>query len=231
MYDRDYGRLGRIGLLTPQANPTAEPEMALLLPDAVTLLTSRCTSRGGSRERFLGYFEKMDRTLAAFDTLRLDAAGFACTASSYLVDRGDEARKCRELETVFGYPIVTAAAAIGRALRFLGAESIALACPYPNWLFERAVDFWKTGGYRVEASLSLQPQMEDTRAIYEVSGADAGGSIARAFEGTDADVLLITGTGMPGLQALADLQRLTGKPALNSNLCLAMPAGGRHSAR
>ena len=69
MHDRDYGRLGRIGLLTPQANPTAEPEMRLLLPAGVTLLTGRCTSAAAEPgERFLEYLRRLDRTLDGFDT-------------------------------------------------------------------------------------------------------------------------------------------------------------------
>ena len=53
MNQREYGRRGRIGLVTPQANPTAEPEISLLLPDGVSLLSARCTSRGEPEQRFL----------------------------------------------------------------------------------------------------------------------------------------------------------------------------------
>ena len=139
LHTRDYGRLGRIGLVTPQANPTAEPELQMLLPAGVTLHTSRATSAAESRQRFIDYFEQLDRILATFDTLPLNAVGFACTASSYLVDPVHEQESLKKLENEFGYPVVTAAAALKRALDHLGAESIALACPYPDWLFQRAV--------------------------------------------------------------------------------------------
>ena len=43
----------------------------------------------------------------------------------------------------------------------------------------------------------------------------------RDIGSTDADIFMITGTGMPGLQAIVDLQKSTGRPAMNSNLCLA----------
>jgi len=239
MYDRDYGRLGRIGLVTPQANPTAEPEMQLLLPAGVSLLSARCTSKGEPRERFLNYLTRLDEPLASFDTLALDAVAFACTASSYLVDPGDEQRKISALQAQFGYPVVTAAGAIHQALQFLGAKSLAIACPYPEWLFEQAVAFWEGRGYRVLSAISIQADMEDTRAIYELSGAAAAEQIGRTFAGLNADVVLITGTGMPGLQAVVDIQRMTGKPALNSNLCLAwaclqaanIPGGERQPSR
>ena len=221
MHERDYGSSGRIGLVTPQANPTAEPEFQLLLPAHVSMLTSRCTSRGEPRQRFLDYFIRLGETLATFDTLKLDALGFACTASSYLVDEIVEADSCNELRKKFGYPVITAAAAIHEALTFLGAETIAIACPYPQWLFDIAVNYWKGRGYRITGSLSLQPEMEDTRAIYQFRGVAASSALIDAFAAVPADALVITGTGMPGLQAIIDLQQATGKPVVNSNLCLA----------
>ena len=90
MYDRDYGRYGRIGLVTPQANPTAEPEIGLLLPAGVSLIATRCTSGGDPAQRFRDYLEQLPDTLLSFDTLPLDAACFACTASSYLVEPARE---------------------------------------------------------------------------------------------------------------------------------------------
>lgn len=221
MYNRDYGRLGRIGIVTPQANPTVEPEIQLLLPAGVSMLTSRCTSRGEPRQRFIEYFEGLGETLERFDTMKLDAVGFACTASTYLLGPEKEKRYCQKLQTKFGYPIVTAAAALEDALLHLGAERIALACPYPQWLFEIAVEHWRQRGFQVIAATSAQPQMDDTRAIYEVRAEEALDRIMRGIGSTDADIFMITGTGMPGLQAIVDLQKSTGRPAMNSNLCLA----------
>jgi maleate isomerase len=221
MYNRDYGRLGRIGIITPQANPTVEPELQLLLPAGVSMLTSRCTSGGEPRQRFIEYIEGLGNTLEQFDTLKLDAVGFACTASTYLFGREKEKRHCQELEAKFGYPIVTAAAALEAALLSLGAERIALACPYPQWLFEIAVDYWRQRGFNVIAATSAQPQMTDTRAIYEVRTEQALNRILRDIGTADADVFMLTGTGMPGLQAIIDLQENTGRTAINSNLCLA----------
>ncbi len=137
------------------------------------MLTSRCTSRGEPRQRFIDYFEGLEGTLERFDTMKLDAVGFACTASTYLLGREKEKRYCQELQAKFGYPIVTAAAALENALLHLGAERIALACPYPQWLFEIAVEHWQQRGFQVIAATSAQPQMDDTRAIYEVRAEEA----------------------------------------------------------
>ena len=108
---REYGSRGRVGIVTPQSNPTVEPEISLLLPDGVSMLTTRCTSRGEPRQRVLDYFNELSDTLRSFDGMALDSLGFACTASSYLLAEGEEATARDRLEQQFGYPVVTAAGA------------------------------------------------------------------------------------------------------------------------
>jgi len=219
--ERDYGRLARFGILTPQANPTVEPEMGLLFPSGVTMLTSRCTSRGEPRQRFLDYFRQLDQSLQSFDTLQLDAAGFACTASSYLLDENEESKACKQLEQQFGFPLVTAAMALREALDYLDAKSIALACPYPDWLQQLAVAWWQRQGFHIETSFSMRPDMGDTRAIYELRSEQATQQMTEALDTVKSDVIVITGTGMPSLGAIIGLQDHFRVPVISSNLALA----------
>ena len=221
MYDREYGALGRVGIVTPQANPTVEPEISLLLPPRVSMVVARCVSRGEPRERLREYFQRLDETLARFDTMPLDVVGFACTGSTYLLGRDAEQATLAALEERFGYPVVSAAQSIEAALEELGAKRIALACPYPEWLLEAAQTYWSQRGYEIVAGGSVQPRSGDTRSIYALSGPQAATSIRALFAGVEADAYVVTGTGMPGLRLLAELATEHGRPALNSNLCLA----------
>ena len=218
---RDYGRLGLIGILTPQANPTVEPELATLLPYGVNMQVNRLVSDGDSRQRLINYLRRLESTLAGYDTLKLNAVGFACTASSYLVEPDEESALVASLEKAFGYPLVTAAAAIHQALEFLGARRIALACPYPAWLLQHAADYGRAQGFELATQFSAQPDMGDTRAIYQVRAADAIAKMEQALEGVRADAIVITGTGMPALQAIITLTEHFGVPVFNSNLALA----------
>lgn len=218
---RDYGSQARIGILPPQANPTVEPEIGLLLPSGVSMLVNRLVSQGEPKQRFLDYFRKLETSLQGFDTLQLDVIGFACTASSYLLQEGEEQRSCSELQTKYGYPVITAAAAIREALEHLDAKRIALACPYPSWLLKHAVSFWSQQGFEIAAAYSAQPQMDDTRSIYQLNGEQASQQIAAALQSVECDVIVITGTGLPSLQAICDLQKQFGVSVINSNLALA----------
>lgn len=96
---REYGRKGLVGILIPQANTVVEPELAALLPGGFTMLSSRLTgSRTDSRTRLTDYFGNLGHTLDSFDTAPLDAAGYACTGSSYLIDPELEQRRLDALQ-------------------------------------------------------------------------------------------------------------------------------------
>ena len=83
----EYGHA--IGITTPQANTTVEPEMQILLEG--TMLTARMTSPlADSRERLIDYFDRLPETIARFDVAPLRACGFACTGSAYLYGRAKE---------------------------------------------------------------------------------------------------------------------------------------------
>jgi maleate isomerase len=63
----------------------------------------------------------------------------------------------------------------------------------------------------------------DTRAVYKIRSKEIASNVA-ALDLSNAEVLVLTGTGMPTLKAIPELSRQIGKPVLSSNLCLAWMA-------
>jgi maleate isomerase len=96
-----------------------------------------------------------------------------------------------------------------------------LICPYPHWLLTAAEAHWRGRGFQVADHYSLEPNQGDTRAIYALSPARAAEQIKSRWQNCEADAYLITGTGLPTLQAVADLAMVLSAPVLSSNLCLA----------
>jgi maleate isomerase len=220
-YTRDYGSKGRVGIAVPQANPTVEPEIGLLLPQQTTLLTSRLTSaRAQPEDRWREYFDGLENTLATYDTLRLDVCGVAITAATYLVGRDAEDAKLKRISDLKGYPVISAGLAIEQALHTIGVKKLAIGAPYPEWSVNMSRDYWISRGFNVVSTTRIAIASDDTRSIYELSAQDALTTLENV-DFSEADAILLTGTGMPSFAAVIALMECTGKPVVSSNICLA----------
>ena len=215
-----YGQRARLGIGPPQANPTVEPEISALLPADVAMYVSRLTSKQvAARDRLVEYLRNLDAALDRFDTLELDGYGFACTGSTYLLGSDEERRIVDGLSAARGYPIVTCAMAIIDALKFIGAETLAIYSLYPDWLHGASETFWSGQGFRIVATETINAQARDTREIYVQNPQDVADRMLASDPG--ADVSLITGTGLPSLTIIDQVAAQSDRTVLSSNLCLA----------
>lgn len=219
--EREYGCVATIGLTVPQANPIVEPEFYALMPDGVNIITSRLQgSRTDSKDRLVGYLDNLGGTLDAFDTAEVDCAAYACTGSSYIVGRERDAEVMAAMQERFGYRVISAAIAIQDALNHLGVKRIAVFAPYPDWLADLSISYWREAGFEVvdHAAAPLDPS--DTRSVYKIRSDSVLKNVSQLAMDR-AEVLLLTGTGMPTLKAIPVISEAIGKPVLSSNLCLA----------
>jgi maleate cis-trans isomerase len=206
-----YGAAGRAGILVPQENPTVEPELSVLLGPDIAMLVSRMTSTANSLEsRLIAYGEGMAQWVAAFGNAHLDAIAFACTGTNYLMPQPDWADSATDI------PVVTAAAAVGRALCALQAQRLALVSPYPDALTQAAIAYWHARGFELAGVVA--PATAAGHPIYAQSGAAMAQAVARAAT-ERSDAIVILGTGAPTLAAIAGTDVRV--PVLSSNLCLA----------
>ena len=91
MADLEYAKRGLVGVLTPQANTTVEPEFNILWPDGVGMINARMTSdKGTIVDRLYDYVDQIEATFDRFANAPIDAACFGCTGASYLIGRARE---------------------------------------------------------------------------------------------------------------------------------------------
>lgn len=208
-----------IGVATPQANPTVEIEFQRFMRGPAHPIFTRLTSNGTSpSDRLVEYMEQMPTALESYDTLPLSAFAFACTGSSYLLGAEREEEITGQMIQRHRIPIVTATQALRREFEGRGATRIAMLAPYPQNLCNAAVTYWEKLGFDIIASDRIETG-DDTRAIYEITDAQLEAALAD-FDDAGADLILLSGTGMP---TVATLQK-SSVAMLSSNLCLAVEA-------
>ena len=135
----------------------------------------------------------------------------AHTATSYTLGQGLEATLVERMEALSGARFITAFGSVLEALAHLGARRIAYATPYSAEMTARGRQHLERCGLEVVSSGHLS----NVRNIYEETSERAY-AIARQVDHPDADVIFLSGVGMPTLDALKALEDDTGKPVVSA---------------
>ena len=220
----EYAPRGLVGMLTPQANTTVEPEFNILWPRGVAMINARLMSDKPSiSARLVDYFANYGNSLRQFANAPIGVAAAACTGASYLAGRDEEARVASELTKQNGFPFVTAALAVVDALTVLNARRIGLVSPYPDDLTQASVAYWQSHGFEVAEVAGAFNTESSFHPIYSLTGS-AAERATRSLETAKLDAIVMLGTGMPTLRPIAATIGWRGAPVMSCNLCLAWRA-------
>ena len=220
----DYGAAGILGMLTPQANTTVEPEFWSLLPPDWSMVNARLTSRKQTIEdRLVDYAEHFVSVAGEFANAPITALAVGCTGASYLIGKEREDAILSELAARHKVPCFTAASAVIAALEALGVTRIALVSPYPGALDEACPPYWESRGYEVVAKTGPKAQADSFHPIYAMPGAGALASL-EDLEDTECPAIVMLGTGMPTLAPILAVRGWRGPVPISCNLALAWAA-------
>lgn len=217
----EYASRGLLGVLTPQANTTVEPEFAALLPPGVAMLNARMTSGKASIvARLLDYLASLDDWAGQFANAPVGAVAFACTGASYFAGVQAEQAAVVRIAAAQGVPFVTAGHAVRDAFHALGARRIGLVSPYPADLTEAAVAYFTALGFQVARVAGSAQRDGVFHPIYAMDG-DGAHAALMALDPEGLDAVAMLGTGMPTLAPILRTPFHGGAPVLSCMLALA----------
>ena len=232
----EYASKGLVGVLTPQANTTVEPEYAILMPRDTAWINARMLSRHKTiEERLVDYWGRAPEFARQFANAPVGSLAFACTGTSYLVGKEAEDRVLAQVtQESGGLPAMSAATAVVYALNGLGAKRIGLVSPYEGALDAACTPYWDSRGFEIAAKTNASGATLDFHPIYSLPS----GSAQRALDEIDAtglDAIVMLGTGMPTLAPIARTPFKGRTPVLSCMFCiiwlsLALAAGRKPDA-
>jgi maleate cis-trans isomerase len=209
----------RIGVMVPSTNTTFEADFQLAAPRGVTIhgqrlwLTNDAAGEAGM-DRMNAEVEAGARYLA---TAKVDVIAYGCTTGSFYRGPGWDAEMIELMQRVAGVPAVATSPSVVEALRAFGAKKISVATPYPDWNNQKLRAYLEARGFEV---LNVEGEPRAARSGNQgINDQDPDDVIAFAPRvcSPEADALLCSCTAWRSLEAVAELERRTGKPVVTSN--------------
>lgn len=217
----EYAPQGLIGVLTPQANTTVEPEFWIMLPPGIAMINARMMSDKASLEgRLLDYFEQLDIAVRQFHNAPIGAIALGTTGASYVAGIAREREVVASLGRQTGVPFVTAGLAVVLALNTLKARRIGIVSPYPEPLTKTCIGYWEEHGFHVNGVVQIANRPDEFHPIYSIAATNAQAGLSE-LEAMRLDAIVMLGTGMPTLEPILERPVVGGAPVMSCMLCLA----------
>jgi len=201
------------GVLIPSTNTTVEMECRLLPPAYQAHIGRLMTSAPGrtfspSRDEDIDYQSRL------LGTAKVELVILAQTSASLFADDYDDVVTHR-MSAGAGAPAITSAQAVGRALRALRAQRIAIVSPYSEAVNERAARYLETK-HGLQTVVLAGFGATDSYAIGQLGPENARDAFAR-IDRPEIDAFVVPGGNFPTMSSIAAWEQEFNKPVVTTN--------------
>lgn len=144
-----YGWRGRIGLMIPSTVTTIDSEFHRLVPDGVSVHTTRMFHTKSTPEGLASLSDSIERAAEELATAHVNVIAFGCTSGGLLKGEKWEKEIRERIEKTSGIPAVTTIESVVEALQILGMNRVIVATPYVQEVNDLEKSFLEKKGVEV----------------------------------------------------------------------------------
>lgn len=202
----------RVGLIIPSVNRMSEPQFNYYAPPGLGIYISRGRVAGKEATKSpQALAEEIARAAGRLADASPDLIVFHCTATSMRDGPEGESRIIDLIQRETGIETISTSRLVAEALRVLGITQVILLTPYLD--NDDIIGYLRAIGCAVvrDVALGLTP------AGFEEVTPQNWLELAQENDCAEADGVFLSCTNTTQIEAIADIERVLGKPVVNSN--------------
>lgn len=201
----------KIGLLLPAGNTTMEPEFYEMVPQGVTVHTSRMWLTSLTPKGLKKMADDAPRAAKYLSQAGVDVVVYGCTSGSLIGGVGWEKRLVESIVEKVKIPTITTASAVVNALKQMEVRKVVIATPYPQEINKLEKQFLEENGIKVlnirgvlGSPISSHPPWVPYKLSKEIFDPQSDG-------------VFISCTDFRTIEIIEKLERDLGRPVITSN--------------
>jgi len=201
----------RVGLIIPSVNTYSEPQFNHFAPEGLGIHVARARVAGEWKRPLLEMKDEIATAAKLLSDCHPDVIVFHCTDTSMTQGPQGEGRILDIVRDATGVEAMATSRLVLEALQKLGMKKVVLLTPYKS--NKAVIDYLTAAGVTVVADVALGLQAKEFGSITPQQWA----KLAKENDRPEADGIFLSCTNTTQIEAIADIERMLGKPVVNSN--------------
>jgi maleate cis-trans isomerase len=215
----------RVGLIIPSVNTFSEPQFNHFAPEGLGIHVARARVAGQWKRPLPEMKNEIAEAAKLLSDARPDVIVFHCTDTSMTQGPQGEGKILDVVKDATGIDAMATSRLVLDAMQTLGMKKVVVLTPYTT--NKPVIDYLNAAGIEVVADVALKLEAKDFGSVTPQDWA----RLSKENDRPDADGIFLSCTNTRQIEAIADIEKMLGKPVVSSNQAVLWGAVKRLSAK
>ncbi|MEW6451428.1 MAG: hypothetical protein AB1490_12300 [Pseudomonadota bacterium] len=201
----------RVGLIIPSVNTYSEPQFNRFAPAGLGIHIARARVAGEWKRPLPELKDEIATASKLLSDVKPSAIVFHCTDTSMTQGPQGEGKILDIVQDATGIPAMATSRLVLEALQKLGMRKVVLLTPYKS--NKAVIDYLTAAGIEVVRDIAMKLEALDFGSVTPAQWTQ----MSKEIDGPDVDGVFLSCTNTTQIDAIADIEKLLGKPVVNSN--------------